>query len=115
VRLWARGNLRIPGPEQPAPEAHLDEAFAAFGLVPEEAPVLEDDFFLWPENVAGFNLWLAIQTQWLSDMGSRTGLNYPGVDIVLRHLDAPKKEKRSYFATIQVLERAALEEWSRER
>lgn len=115
MRLWARGKLRIPGPEQPEPETHLNEAFAAFGLVPEVQPDLEDEFYLWPENVAGFNLWLSIQTQWRSDMGTRTGLDYSGVDIALRYLDATKQEKRSYFATMKVLERAALDEWSKER
>jgi hypothetical protein len=109
--------LRIPGPEQPAPEEHLDQAFAAFGLVlaPDTQLDLEEDFFLWPENVAAFNLWLEVQTQWHTDNGVRTGLNYPGVDICIRYMAAPKKEKPWYFAAIKAMERAALDEWSRQQ
>jgi hypothetical protein len=83
--------------------------------VPEAQLELEDDFFLWPENVAAFNLWLSVQTQWHTDSGRRTGLNYPGVDICLRHMAAPKQEKQWHFHAIQAMERAALDEWSRER
>jgi hypothetical protein len=92
----------------------VNEAAKAFGLVIVEELELEDDFFLWPENVAAFNLWLSVQTQWRTDNGYRTGLDYPGVDMCLRYLDAPKKEKRWYFTALQAMERAALEEWSRQ-
>jgi hypothetical protein len=64
--------------------------------------------------VAAFNLWLSVQTQWHTDNGSRTGLNYPGVDMCIRYMDAPKKERRWYFAAIQAMERAAVDEWYRQ-
>jgi hypothetical protein len=128
VRLWARGDLRIPAAEasepEPEPEQHLNKAFAAFGLAPEAPVILEEDFFLWPENVTAFNLWMSVQSQWKwasrpVGMGGaipfRTGLDYPGVDICLRHLEASKKEKRWYFGAVQAMERAALDEWNKER
>jgi hypothetical protein len=45
----------------------------------------------------------------------RTGLNYAGVDMCIRYLAAPKKEKQWYFHAIQAMERAALDEWAKER
>jgi hypothetical protein len=127
VRIWARGDLRIPAGEgkepEPEPGEHINKAFAAFGLVLEEPIVLEEEFFLWPENVTGFNFWLSVQTQWKwvsrpIGMGGaipfRTGLDYPGVDICLRQLDASKKEKRWYFSALQAMERSALDEWNKE-
>jgi hypothetical protein len=93
----------------------LEEAFAAFGLVPEAEMEIEEEFHLWPENVAAFNLWLSIQTQWRSDNGQRTGLEYPGIDICIRNQAVPKKQRSWYFATMQAMERAALDEWAKER
>jgi hypothetical protein len=45
----------------------------------------------------------------------RTGLNYTGVDMCIRHMAASKKEKQWYFHAIQAMERAALDEWARDR
>jgi hypothetical protein len=93
----------------------VNAAAAAFGLALEEEVELEEDFYVWPENVLAFNLWLSVQTQWLTDAGVRTGLNYPGVETCIKHMPIPKKERPWYFAAIQSMERAALEEWSEER
>lgn len=120
----ACGDLRIPGPDDLAPEQHVNQAAKAFGLVIEEGLLLEEDFFLWPENVAAFNFWLSVQTQWKwtsvpAGMGGtrawRTGLDYQGVDVCLRYLDAKKKDKRWYFGAVRAMERAALDEWAKER
>lgn len=115
MRLWARGDLRIPGPGQSAPEQHVNKAAAAFGLVLEESVVLEEECFLWPENVLAFNLWLSVQTQWHTDNGMRVGLDYPGVDTCIRHMPIRKKQRAEYFAAVQSMERAALDEWDKER
>jgi hypothetical protein len=56
-----------------------------------------------------------VQTQWHTDNGVRTGLRYSGVDMCIRNGDVKKKDRQWYFAAIQVMERAALEEWSKER
>jgi hypothetical protein len=117
VRLWARGDLRIPSENEPEPDEHLNDAFAAFGLAPdpEEELVLEEEFFLWPENVPAFNLWLEVQTQWHSDSGTRTGLDYTGVETCIKHMPVKKKERPWYFAAVRAMERAALTEWTKER
>ncbi|KQZ34300.1 DUF1799 domain-containing protein [Massilia sp. Root1485] len=115
MRLWARGDLRIPSDSDVEPKRQLEDAFAAFGLTLEEEVELEEDCYIWPENVMAFNLWLSVQTQWLTDTGVRIGLNYPGVETCLRHMPIPKNERTWYFAAVQTMERAALEEWAEER
>jgi hypothetical protein len=97
------------------PEAQLNESFAALGLVVSAPLDLEDEFFLWPENVVAFDLWLGVQTQWNIDSGKRTGLNYPGVQICLNNLVAKKKERPEFFMTLQAMERTALDQWSEKR
>lgn len=124
MRLWARGDLRIPSAGDREPEQQLQDAFTAFGLKPEEEIEVEDECYLWPENVLAFNLWLAVQTQWQwvcvpAGLGSissyRTGLNYPGVQACIKHLAIPKHERSWYFGAVQMMERTALNEWNRER
>jgi hypothetical protein len=120
--MWARGDLRIPAEDEPEPEPEqqLDRAFAAFGLRPEEPVVVEEEFFLWPENVRAFNLWLAVQTQWQWRPSGpfglrRSGLNYPGVQVCINNMGLPKKERPWYFGAVQAMENAALNEWNKER
>jgi len=60
-------------------------------------------------------LWLAVQTQWHTDNGHRTGLDYPGIEVCIRNAGFRKKDRPWYFAAIQAMERAALDEWSKER
>lgn len=115
MRLWARGDLRIPSDSDPEPARQLNAAAALLGLTVEEELELEEECYMWPENILAFNLWLSVQTQWHTDTGVRTGLNYPGVETCTKHMPIPKKERSWYFAAIQSMERAALEEWSKER
>ena len=93
----------------------MADAFAAFGIVPEGDLEVEEEFYLWGENVPAFNLWLSVQTQWHTDNGVRTGLNYPGVEVCMKQGCVRKKDRQWYFAALQVMERAALEEWTKER
>lgn len=115
MRLWARGDLRIPDPDEPEPEVFLDDAFKAFKLVPEGDLDVEEAYALWPENIRAFNLWLSVQTQWHTDSGYRTGLDYQGVEICIRNFGIPRKLRSEYFLTLQALERAALDEWDKKR
>jgi hypothetical protein len=86
--------------------------FAAFGLVPEAALEVEETFHLWPDNVVAFNLWLSVQTQWRTDNGMRTGLDYAGLQVCIEHMPGRRRStRRDYFQAIQAMERAALEEW----
>jgi hypothetical protein len=73
------------------------------------APV--EEFWLWPENQAAWNLWLSVQTQWRTGMGGRESLDYPGVEVVMRHGVRPK-DRRRRFAEIQLMERVALRTWA---
>ena len=81
----------------------------------ESTPALEDEFWLWPANVAVFNLWLAIQTQWHVGMNGRTGLDYASVEACMRLHQVRKKEQREMFVGLQAMEQAALDEWSKKR
>lgn len=92
-----------------------DEALAAFGLVLED-PIAEaepDIFCLWPEHVEVLDLWFGVQTQWRHGFNAPTGLDYCGVEALMRQRRVRKPRAR--FAALQVMERAALAEWARMR
>lgn len=110
----ARGQLRIvdPDEESEAPAEQYAQALAAIGLQAEEGlGAVEDVFELWPDNVKTFHFWRLVQTQWHSDMGRRTGLNYPGIKVCMQMRGIPKKEQDVLFQQLQVMEAAALNEW----
>jgi len=90
-------------------------AFAAFGLKVEGELELEEEFYLWPENLPMFNFWLAVQTQWIWEEGRRMGLNYAGVEARLRHWPVAKKERTHFFELVGALESECLQAWSDER
>ena len=111
----ARGQIEF-GSAAPAELDHVNEALAALGLYAVEGVVLDqDEFWLWPESNDAFDMWLAIQTQWTVSMGGITGLNYPGVETCMRLRGLKKKTRTSLFLLIQMMERASLEEWARQR
>ena len=115
MRLLARGQIEF-GHDEPAEHDHVNDALAAFGLSAEGGIALnEDEYWLWPENYEPFNMWLAVQTQWSAGMGGATGLNYPGVETCMRLRGLKKKAREHTFLLIQMMERACLEEWSRQR
>lgn len=113
--MLARGELRFPDSDEPAPEDAIADALAAVGLRMESTLAAEEEFYLWPENVPTFNLWLAVQTQWHAGMNGRTGLDYAGVDVCMRLHQVRKKEQREMFVGLQAMEQAALDEWSKKR
>lgn len=93
----------------------ITAAFAAFGLRPEGELDLEDEFYLWPENVPMFKFWLAVQTQWIWHEGQRVGMNYAGVEARLRHWPVAKKSRTDFFQLVGALEGECLQAWSKER
>lgn len=109
--------MELPGTgaEDVASEEELDEAFAVFGLKPEGDLGLEDEFYLWPENLPAFNFWLAVQSQWIWHEGFRTGLNYAGVDARLKHWNSKKSQKQQLFETTCALEGECMRAWSETR
>lgn len=85
------------------------------GLVIElpEEPV--EEIYLWPENVRAWNTFQSAQSQWIVGMGGATGLNYPGVESMLRMCGIPRREWPDLFGLIQEMERATLEVWDEKR
>jgi hypothetical protein len=92
---------------------------AAFGLVadvPDAATSTADKVYLWPCNVRVWGLWQHIQTLWRSGVGGREGLDYAGLAVYLR--DVARIKPRHFpdtFTCIQAMERAALDEWAKQR
>lgn len=125
ARLWARGELTTEGADDTntaeKEQAQLGDAMAFFGLVPDRpigpAASAGEVFYLWPENLPAWSLFMDCGTQWRSDAsGSRTGLDYQGVHIVMVewHGLAPRK-RRERWGAIRLLERACLQAWSEKR
>lgn len=48
-------------------------------------------------------------------MEGRTGLNYPGVEASMRMRGLRPAKRQQLFGLVQMMEQAALEEWSRKR
>ena len=60
---------------------------------------------LLPESLPAVELYLRCQTQWVySGMGQRTRLDYAGVDVVARRIEADNET----FEDLQIIERALL-------
>lgn len=123
ARTQARGLLHIPG-SRDAPEAEFEEALAAFGFRQgggegEEGgqPEVASKCYLWPCNVAAFNTWQRVQTQWRENaMGERTGLDYASVASYLREVPAIKaRDRAELFGFLQAMELAALAAWAEKR
>lgn len=111
----ARGQIEFEGAGHAEVE-HANDALAALGLqVDGDLVTQQDEYWLWPENDEAFGFWLSIQTQWNAGMGGATGLNYPGVEVCLRLRGLRKKVRQHMFLLIQMMERACLEEWARQR
>ncbi|WP_119157431.1 DUF1799 domain-containing protein [Caldimonas tepidiphila] len=116
ARLWARGELRTGHDDEPAPEDRIAAALAAVGLVAEGEVVRDEPFYLWPEHVAALQLWNQVQTQWRVGLAGRTGFDYPGIEVVMRRRFRLRgREADERFAELQIMERAALAEWARQR
>lgn len=91
-------------------QRHIDDALKAFGLEPTR-PVLPDvqPFFLWPENVAAFQLFQQLHTQWRHDFGGPTGLDYTAVLAHMRQVRVPRRKFDELYAAVRMMEGGALE------
>jgi hypothetical protein len=67
------------------------------------------EVFLWPCNVATWQHWQAVQSQWRVGMGGETGLDYAGVRAYLREQGFKRKKRQRLFALLQAAERGHLE------
>ena len=127
ARCQARGLLDLPGSDQHHEQAQaVDASLAAWGLCLAPDPDDDDDgaaapeepkCCLWPCNVAAFNAWQRVQTQWRTDAaGGRTGLDYAGVIAYLVDVLRIKPQARAeLLGGLQAMEWAALEIWREQR
>lgn len=90
---------------------------AAFGLVAIDAEQRGDDdsFALWPENVPAVQLWLDASTQWRVGMACATGLDYAGVEALMRMQGIRGDKRRELFADLRTMEGATLRAWGEDR
>lgn len=122
--MLARGELDLHTHANPPPDSRNDadddtaEALAAFGLVLEddlERP-REQIFWLWPEHVRTLEVWLACATQWRVGPHGATGLDYAGIEAMFRiRRLADAQDAPELFHELQLMERATLKEWARQR
>jgi Phage related hypothetical protein (DUF1799) len=103
--------------EDPDEPDEADAAASAFGIQ-IEGPRPGDgggDVYLWPECLAAWAAWVAVQTQWqLGPSGHRCGLDHAGVIADLRAMGYGPGKRRSLrriHGEILSMERAALAVW----
>ena len=100
--------------DERAEEEHLDEAFAAFGLLPDRAvPVRLACFYLWPENVPAWRFFRSCSTQWRHGFNGPTGLDYASVNVLIEQLH-PRKRARMW-ELVRAMEHGALVGWDQLR
>lgn len=75
-----------------------------------------DVHYLWPDNVAAWQAWISVQTQWrVGGMGGATGLDYAGVRAWLDESGAGADERRDWWQAICACEREVLDVWAAAR
>lgn len=82
------------------------------GAAPEIAEAVKGtsptlDFEVWPENWPVVQLFMRLQTQWVTTVGGVVGLHYPSVDFLFRIEGI--ENQREMLAELQIMEVAALE------
>lgn len=110
ARCAALGQLVDPD-ELEEEKDEVDEAAAAFGLMPVYQQEQAQPIYIWPENVAAWNFFQAVFTQWVVGAAGAIGLNYNAVEVVRDARRVPRKDWPRLFAQIQVMERATLAAW----
>lgn len=77
-------------------------------IEPQNQHTQAQDFLLWPEHWNAWNVYLGCSTQWRMAVGMGgvfwQGLDYQGVEMVMRRYRVPRKQQDQVFAEIQVLE-----------
>lgn len=83
-------------------------------LPPGQAKARPDDYEVLPEGWPSWQVFVASQTQWRIVAGGfgkpcYVGLDYPGVEVVMRRGAVPRHEQNEVFALVQIMEREALQ------
>ena len=89
---------------EPAPN---EEELAAFGLTAED--VAADPVDIWPDNLAAYQIFSFMGTQWRVGMGGATGLDY---NVMYRKMDRLSLSPVDYDdleADLRIMEGAALD------
>lgn len=87
------------------------------GAQGEQAECDCEHLYLWPCNVAAWQHWQGVQTQWRTGMGGREGLDYQGVCAYLDELGLQpgSDDRRAAFDGIRAAERGTLLAWQEAR
>jgi hypothetical protein len=123
ARLWARGELDTADhDDDQADDGHLDKALGAFGLVVEEglpgdrpAPPAVPVYHLWPCNKPAWDFFLDCVTQWRADFSGRSGLDYAGVEALMRLQRIAWRRRPQLLALVRCMELGALKGWAQQR
>lgn len=69
--------------------------------------------YVWPCNLPTYNLWCRVQTQWRTGaMGGKTGLDYTGVEFVMRQMGIKRQDRPEVFDQLQAMEVCAINAWA---
>jgi hypothetical protein len=97
----------------------VNEAAAALGLIAVWGAEKEavPEVYLWPENQWVWDFFVSLGTQWRHGMSGPTGLDYQGVESVMRIRlrRVSGNAKQALFGKIQLMEFAMLKAWSTKR
>ena len=63
---------------------------------------------IWPDQVEVVNLFSSVLTQWRMGPTGPVGLDYAGVEAVMRMRMVPAKERGAMLDDLRIMERAAL-------
>jgi hypothetical protein len=101
-----------------APDAGDNDFWSALGIPPElrdgivqSSAVTE----IWPENLAPFEVFSAMQTQWRTGMAGPTGLDYAALPVVMDLQHIATKDRPDVFGALQVMESEALKTFSEQQ
>lgn len=89
---------------EPAPNA---EELAAFGLTAED--VAADPVDIWPDNLAAYQIFSFMGTQWRIGMGGATGLDYSVMYRKMDRLGLSPDDYDDLEADLRIMEVAALD------
>lgn len=105
ARLWARGELA--NDEEKATDAdHLDDVAAVFGIDLDGVASREQPrvFYLWPENVEAWGFFLSCRTQWRHGFSGPTGLDYAGVECLMRQFSLSNAKRLKLWPLVRAAE-----------
>lgn len=75
-----------------------------------KAGAQSEEFEVWPENFATFEIFCAVRTQWRTGFSGPTGLDYSAVYPLIDREAGDSDEWRLMLADIQSMEFAALDQ-----